>query len=192
MTMFAQKPYVVTSGSEIELQSKSNIDNIVPYGADDVCMVSIRNVGIMQRKTENISLNLFKGITFQESINLKTTEENSYYLESYNNDEKLCYIDMIYDLKKKTARLFYRGIDNSINISKSTLINDVYGDYKTIQSPNMKKILNIGLYTNNEAKQKITVCYDGKTSMFFKPNSIKIGVVDDNIPICNRIKNKRF
>ncbi|MCO5249072.1 MAG: hypothetical protein M9887_09010 [Chitinophagales bacterium] len=156
-------------------------------------MVTTMGSGFMNAFGANVKdtkFNLYKGITFSKSINLQEKVPGAKYLNSYSNNNQLCYIDASYNKDKKEIESYYRAVDKNGHVTKSTLINNVSGSalylrapwyvFNTAQSPDHSKILNIALFNNKNSTGNYQLSYYGESAVVFKPNSMKLGVVDEN------------
>jgi hypothetical protein len=190
---FAQKPYKVETSNEIELQNKSYADNIIAYGTNSVCMVSSKNSGFMgykAPKVEDTKFNFFNGSTFKKTVDLIPQDKSAVFMESYNNNGKLAYIDALYNNTKKEVETYYREVSDNGTVTKSTLMNNVVAAqvflnapetiFKTVQSPNSKKILNIVIYKDKEKETEYLLGFDNRFYAVYKQNSMKVGVIDEN------------
>ncbi|QQR98691.1 MAG: hypothetical protein IPK18_03970 [Sphingobacteriales bacterium] len=196
---FAQKPYQVTTSKEIELQNKSFADNIIPNNKG-VCLVTSKNTGSGNFKTPSVvdtKLSFFgEDATYIKTLDLTSNDKSDVLMESYNNNGKLVYIDAIYNGEYEAIATYYNELSNNGKVIKSTLMNHIPGEFiylsgpnyffKTIQSPNYKKILSIAIYKKGDIGPEYIwgdVNNDKQLLPIFATevkNKMSVGVIDEN------------
>ena len=192
-SLIIAQPYIITASNEIELQNKSYADNILMVDKENVCMVSTKNsgfMGIVSPSVENTTYNFFNNNKATKSVALKPASEDARYLESYVNNNKLGYFDVVFNKATDKLESNYRTVDNNGNVTKSTLVCSVDGAkmylrapeyiFKSWQSPNKKKVLLMSIFKGDKKDVDYTIGYHEQFSAILKCNSMKIGVVDEN------------
>lgn len=191
ITAFAQRPYKVTTGKRITLPKKSYADNIISYGKDEACIVTSKRTGFMGIYAPNVGttkFNLYNKSVFKKTVTLKSPLSDAKFWNSYSHNGKLAFQDAL--MNGSQIESYYRELDANGKVVKSTLINS-FPDikillnnpeyfFRTTQSPNKKMLLSIAIYNDKEKSTGYYTCYDGSAQIVSRPNSIQVGVIDEN------------